>query len=242
MKRKLKDLKCICIGLVIGIIITSTTPVIADSIQQKIDVIINNVNIKINDETLANKNDNYTLANGQKIPYSILYKGTTYLPMRVVAESVGKDVSWDNATSTASINDKESDNVSDENINLIDVDPNNIDYKLSILGTTQDVDYENFKSKWDLVVGIPIKSDIKVVMGKVSVIYNEDLSREEFVNWFKNNSNFADYFRRMYNEINNLYSFNCDFLISITYRKNESAIGSLSLQKIQFINLDEWRY
>jgi len=48
---------------------------------------------------------NYTLPNGKQVPYSILYKGTTYLPMRKVAELVGKEVTWDQDTNTAGIND-----------------------------------------------------------------------------------------------------------------------------------------
>lgn len=129
-KLNLKTVKHISIGLILGIFMTSTTPVIAQTIQQKIEVILNDVNIKINNTVLANKNENYTLSNGNKIPYSILYKDTTYLPMRIVAESVGKEVSWDNITGTAVINDIENNDVKkDEVSNIIEYEDKEYTFK-----------------------------------------------------------------------------------------------------------------
>lgn len=89
MKKRIKDLM---IGFLIGCILMTTTPVLADSIIQKIDVALNTVNVEIN---------------GQKLDTNtILYNGTTYLPMRKVAESVGKDVEWNQTTMTANIVEK----------------------------------------------------------------------------------------------------------------------------------------
>ncbi|HBB28302.1 MAG TPA: hypothetical protein DC000_03460 [Clostridiales bacterium] len=95
------------LGILIGSIVTASfTPVIADTISKTIEVLLNDVNIKVNDTTLAKQNEIFTLANGEKVPYSILYKGTTYLPIRKVAEAVGKEVTWNQETKTAGINDK----------------------------------------------------------------------------------------------------------------------------------------
>lgn len=87
-----KKIKYVFVGFVFGCILTLTTPVLADTILQKIDVALNTVKVEINGEKLNAEN--------------ILYNGTTYLPMRVVAESVGKKVEWNQATMTANIIDK----------------------------------------------------------------------------------------------------------------------------------------
>ena len=73
--------------------------------SQKIDAILNSINIAVNGEEVAKSGENYTLSNGAKVPYSINYAGTTYLPMRKVAEMLNKDVEY--ANGTANIMDKE---------------------------------------------------------------------------------------------------------------------------------------
>lgn len=86
MSKRIKD---IAIGFIIGCALMMTTPVLADSIIQTIDVVLNGVNVEVEGIKLD--------AN------SILYNGSTYLPMRVVVEAVGKDVEWDQTTMTANI-------------------------------------------------------------------------------------------------------------------------------------------
>jgi hypothetical protein len=70
------------------------------------DVAFNSINIRLNGDTKASVGDSYKLNNGNSVPYSILYKGTTYLPMRKIADLVGKDITWDGDTMTAGINNK----------------------------------------------------------------------------------------------------------------------------------------
>lgn len=100
----MKRFRDIFIGVIIGCILMISTPVIADSIMTKIDVVLNGVNVQV-EGTDVEVN-------------SILYKGSTYLPMRKVAELVGKDVDWNSETKTANIVDKikEGDDVNDENV------------------------------------------------------------------------------------------------------------------------------
>jgi hypothetical protein len=98
-----KHLKGYIAGVLSAMVILTTVNVYAGN---AIDVVLNNINIAVNGTKVASKGEDYTLSNGSKVPYSIVYKGTTYLPMRKVAELAGKDVSWDNKTKTASINDK----------------------------------------------------------------------------------------------------------------------------------------
>ena len=87
MKRVIKVL----IALAIVLVLLMTTA-LGQVITQTIQVVYNSVNLTVN---------------GQKITAdNILYNGTTYVPLRAVADALGKDVGWDQATNTASINDK----------------------------------------------------------------------------------------------------------------------------------------
>lgn len=64
-----------------------TTPVLADSMVQSINVILNGVEVQVDGEKINSD--------------SILYDGTTYLPMRIIIEAVGKDIEWNQETLTA---------------------------------------------------------------------------------------------------------------------------------------------
>lgn len=85
-------MKKFLLGFLVGCLLMMTTPVLADSIFQSIDVVLDSVQVQVNGEKLD--------AN------TILYNGSTYLPMRKVAEAVGKDVEWDQETMTANIVNK----------------------------------------------------------------------------------------------------------------------------------------
>lgn len=145
-----KHNKTFILGILIGSILTSTfTPAIAETINKTIDVLLNNVNIQVDDKTFAKQNENYTLSNGEKVPYSILYKGTTYLPMRKVAEALGKEVGWNQETKTASIKDKSLEyvNVSDDKKQKIHIEVVKIGDKYYDLSTVLG---ENFYYKTNL--------------------------------------------------------------------------------------------
>mgnify|MGYP000956184005 CR=1 FL=1 len=77
------------IGVLVGCLLMMTTPVLADSILQSINVVMDSVEVQVNGEKLDVN--------------TILYNGSTYLPMRKVAEAVGKDVEWNSDTMTANI-------------------------------------------------------------------------------------------------------------------------------------------
>ncbi len=87
----MKRFRDVFIGVIIGCMLMAT-PVLADSILTKIDVILNGVNVQLE-------------GNNVQVD-SILYNGTTYLPMRKVAELVGKDIQWNQDTKTANIVNK----------------------------------------------------------------------------------------------------------------------------------------
>jgi|GEM_PF-3951804 hypothetical protein len=68
-----------------------------------LDALINNVNIMLDGKIVSNKGSNYTLSNGSQVPNSILYKGTTYVPIRKLGELMGKDIGYIGETQTVVI-------------------------------------------------------------------------------------------------------------------------------------------
>lgn len=81
-------------GTVITAILMASPFSMAQSIKKNIEAVFNSVNLKVNGKTVQADN--------------ILYDGTTYVPLRTIADMLGKEVGWDEATNTASINDKNS--------------------------------------------------------------------------------------------------------------------------------------
>lgn len=94
-------------GIIIGIIISTVllSSVFAASNSVTISAVLNNIAISINGENKAKPGEMYTLASGIQVPYSINYQGTTYLPLRKVAELLGKNVEYIAGSNTASITD-----------------------------------------------------------------------------------------------------------------------------------------
>jgi len=70
-----------------------------------LDVVINNVNVMLDGEVVGTANTNYTLSNGDQVPFSILYQGTTYLPIRKLSELLGKEVGYIAETKTVTLGD-----------------------------------------------------------------------------------------------------------------------------------------
>lgn len=79
-------------------LVLMTTPVLAANTSS--DAVINSVNIMLDGEVVGNAGSNYTLSNGSSVPLSIVYEGTTYLPVRKLSELLGKDVGYISATNT----------------------------------------------------------------------------------------------------------------------------------------------
>lgn len=96
-----KLLKKILTVSVAGILVIATAPVIADGIEAA----LNSVSISLNGDIVAESGESYTLRNGTEVPYSILYEGTTYLPVRKLSELLGIEIGWDNDTRTVEIYD-----------------------------------------------------------------------------------------------------------------------------------------
>lgn len=85
-----KFIRVLIVLTVVMTLLMSTA--LGDTITKTIEVVYNSVNLTVNGQKIAADN--------------ILYNGTTYVPLRAVADALGKEVGWDQATMTASINDK----------------------------------------------------------------------------------------------------------------------------------------
>ncbi len=67
-----------------------------------ISVTLNNVNINVDGKNIAKAGENYN-AGGISVPNSILYQGTTYLPIRKIAEAIKGQVDYDPQTKTVNV-------------------------------------------------------------------------------------------------------------------------------------------
>lgn len=101
----MKTFKGFVIGLITaGLIFSSVS--YATTLIQNIEVTLNTVNLSVEGVQKAQIGESYILPNGEEVPYSISYKGTTYLPIRKAADLVNKDIVWDGNTSTINIKSK----------------------------------------------------------------------------------------------------------------------------------------
>ena len=137
------------IGVLVGCLLMMTTPVLADSILQSIDVVFDSVQVQVDGEKLDTN--------------TILYNGSTYLPMRKVAEAVGKDVEWNQDTMTANIIEKK--------------DGDNMPTEIT---TIEELAYNEFISMFDKMVALDYVDDTTEPNIFIRhYIYNGDLTFEE---------------------------------------------------------------
>lgn len=87
-------------GVLVGIMLASGT-VFAKQLSETVDVFYNNIKIYIDGAEIVPKD-----ATGNVVE-PFIYNGTTYLPVRAVANAFGKDVEWDGATQGVYIGKKD---------------------------------------------------------------------------------------------------------------------------------------
>ncbi len=89
---KFQRAKDIALGAIVATLVMGTAPAaFAKVANMNIPVQYNNIKVVVDGKELSTS----------KEPF--IYDGTTYLPLRAVAESVGMDVRWDAATKTANL-------------------------------------------------------------------------------------------------------------------------------------------
>ncbi|MCL2031536.1 MAG: type III secretion system effector protein [Oscillospiraceae bacterium] len=102
MKRKL-SVKSFILGMVaMALICSYIGPALADNLE----VLLNAINIRVNGVQVARTGESMTLSNGDEVPFSIVYQGTTYLPLARLADITGMDAVWEPATGSAVLKDK----------------------------------------------------------------------------------------------------------------------------------------
>lgn len=97
--------------IICTILIFNIKPTSANSILQKIEVLFNSVSLYVNNEQIASNN--------------FLYNGTTYVPLRTVAEMNGMKVNWNSEKKRVDLISNEAFNMktTDGKYNIIVVDP-----------------------------------------------------------------------------------------------------------------------
>lgn len=92
------------IGVVFGSIIFNSVFVLAHEFghtgQEKIDVNYNNIGVTVNGYEIG---VNESIGSEYHEPFN--YKGKIYVPLRAVAESLGREVEWDNERNVVNIKD-----------------------------------------------------------------------------------------------------------------------------------------
>ncbi len=100
MKKRLQGLVA---GMLIGALLLGGAT-FAKQVSEKVDIFYNNIKIFIDGTELIPKD-----ANGNAVEPFIM-NGTTYLPVRAVANAFGKDVDWDGETQTVYLGAKPGEN------------------------------------------------------------------------------------------------------------------------------------
>lgn len=115
-------------GFVIGIVAASvaiSATAFAQNIQKTLNAVYRDIKLVVDGNTTTPKD-----ANGN-IVEPFIVDGTTYLPVRAVAEALGKDVSWDSETSTVYIGKKPA-----EEVPSFEIDAQSLNtYKDTVLAT-----------------------------------------------------------------------------------------------------------
>lgn len=92
---KYQRLKDMILGAMVATLIVGAAPTaFAKVSEMNIPVSFNNIKVVIDGKKLKTDKEPFT------------YEGTTYLPVRAVAEAVGKDVNWDSKTQTVTLGEE----------------------------------------------------------------------------------------------------------------------------------------
>ena len=95
-------------GILTGFLIAAVLFAIP-ALAENIDALFNSVRINVNGVDEIQWGENIKLNDGGETPSSILYNGTTYLPMRKLGELSGQQIYWNGDSNTVSMTGKQKD-------------------------------------------------------------------------------------------------------------------------------------
>lgn len=101
MLRKKQVRFVLALGLIIVMLFASISIAYGKQTEETIKVLYNNIRIIVDGTQIEPKD-----ASGNAVE-PFIYNGTTYLPVRAVANALGKEVTWDSKTSTVSLGNSE---------------------------------------------------------------------------------------------------------------------------------------
>jgi hypothetical protein len=102
---KKNTVKTFLVGAIIGSVLASGVGY-ASSYLTSIEVNVKPIDVTYNGEKVISAGDENQFRSGSNIvPASFIYKGTTYVPVRLVGEAIGKNLEWDGSTRTVAITD-----------------------------------------------------------------------------------------------------------------------------------------
>lgn len=94
-----KQFRGFILGFIFACLLVVPTTALADNIQAQ----FNTVNITVDGNNAVKQGQNYQLTDGSTVPFSINYKGTTYIPIRKISELLGIGINYDNASKTVQV-------------------------------------------------------------------------------------------------------------------------------------------
>lgn len=105
IRMKKNALKTFLVGAIIGGMLVSGVGY-ASSYLTSIEVNVKPINVTYNgEEVISASSENQFKSGSNLVPASFIYKGTTYVPVRLVGEAVGKNLEWNGNTRTVAITD-----------------------------------------------------------------------------------------------------------------------------------------
>lgn len=170
MKQRLQGM---ILGLLIGVMLAGGT-VFAGSISKTVNIAYNNIKIFIDGAEYVAKDGN------GKVVEPFVYNGTTYLPVKAIANAFGKDVIWDGKTSSIYIG-KKGQNQPDNYLDRMQYtfyenkfDDSNF-YKIKgkitdFMGTDYTSGillYRGYSGGFDVKIDYPLNSQYRILKGKV---------------------------------------------------------------------------
>jgi hypothetical protein len=105
-----KQFKGFILGVLFMALLIPTVGVLANTVTQSIDVQFRNIRIFMDGDELIPRDG----AGNQVQPF--MFAGTTYLPVRAIADAFGKNVSWDSANGFIHLNTPERTGIANQNI------------------------------------------------------------------------------------------------------------------------------